>query len=570
MDIWQTTPYLIIYVAAASIVIFLTIVAWQLKLTFATKVFKLTMLSVALWLVGYSIQISSTSLEFKLFVLRFEYVGIIAATYFWLIFVIFYTKHQQLSKNWVIVLAGVVPIITLIEALTLPSHTLIYQSYQLETINGLQLLTKEYGMGFYIWAGYAYFIMASSLFIVATKAISLPKKQRKQILPMAVSVFLLIIPNIFYILKINPIYPFDSTPLLFVIVGTIMLYSLYEQNFLDMMPVAYNLVIQGTQMGIIIIDDKELIQDINPAASQIFEISVKSSIGKNIESVIPEYKSFQQKSIAEEVFTTEVNLGKSNKTFEMKTTSLQVQGKETGRIIELWDISELKTLLNDLDSYAHTVAHDLKSPISQMIGLADILSKSTSKTERNEMAEYIVSAAKKMNSITEELLKLAKIRHIDTYEATIINMTEIVENAVNRINNATFSKGCQIKLPPKWPKLTGNAIWVEEVWYNLVSNACKYGGSIIELDWIKEGAYLKFWVRDSGKGLSKEEQSQLFSKFSRIHNFDTKVKGHGLGLSIVQRIVEKQGGKIWVESKLDQGCTFFFTMPIANITHSPS
>ncbi len=186
------------------------------------------------------------------------------------------------------------------------------------------------------------------------------------------------------------------------------------------------------------------------------------------------------------------------------------------------------------------------------------------------MAEYIVSAAKKMNSITEELLKLAKIRHIDTYEATIINMTEIVENAVNRINNATFSKGCQIKLPQKWPKLTGNAIWVEEVWYNLVSNACKYGGSIIELDWINEGAYLKFWVRDSGKGLSKEEQSQLFSKFSRIHDFDTKVKGHGLGLSIVQRIVEKQGGKIWVESKLEQGCTFFFTMPIANITHSPS
>jgi len=159
---------------------------------------------------------------------------------------------------------------------------------------------------------------------------------------------------------------------------------------------------------------------------------------------------------------------------------------------------------------------------------------------------------------------LAKIRHIDAYEAVKINMAEIVENAVQRISNSAFSKGCQIKLPDEWPKLSGNAIWIEEIWYNLVSNACKYGGNIIELDWLNEGLFLKFWVRDNGKGLNKDELSQLFSKFSRIHNFDAKVKGHGLGLSIVQRIVEKQGGEIWAESKQGVGCTFFFTLPVGN------
>ncbi len=562
MEFWQTTPYLILYVAAASIVIFLTIVAWQLKTTRATRAFSLTMLGVAVWLVGYSLQISSTSLEFKLFLIPFQYAGIISATYFWLIFVIYYTQYQQFFKNWIIILSGVVPLITFLEALTLTSHTIFYKSYQLETINGLQLLTKEYGIGFYIWAGYAYFILTSALFIVVTKAISLSKKQRKQILPMAISVFLLIIPNILYISKISPIYPFDFTSLFFVIVGIVMLYSLYVQNFLDMVPVAYNLVIQNAQMGIIIIDNKGSIQDINPAASHIFNLNMKSSIGENVKLIMPEYKLFQQKDTNEEVFRKEINLGENNKTYEMKITPFYVHGEETGRIIEFWDITELKDLLNDLDAYAHTVAHDLKSPISQMIGLADLLSKSTSKVERNEITKYIGSAAKKMNAIIVELLKLAKIRHIDAYDAQSLELSKIVDNAILRVENSGISKEPQIILPDNWPKLNGNAIWIEEIWYNLISNAYKYGRDKVEVGWLKNELSIQFWVKDNGVGLSEYEQTQLFSKFSRAQNNEGKAEGHGLGLSIVQRIVEKQGGKVWLESKQGLGTTFFFTTPL--------
>jgi signal transduction histidine kinase len=113
-----------------------------------------------------------------------------------------------------------------------------------------------------------------------------------------------------------------------------------------------------------------------------------------------------------------------------------------------------------------------------------------------------------------------------------------------------------------WPVAAGYAPWVEEVWANYVSNALKYGGTPprIELGATLEGdAMVRFWVRDNGAGLSAEQQSNLFKMYSRL---DTKrVEGHGLGLSIVQRIVNKLGGQVGVESAVGQGCTFSFTLP---------
>lgn len=562
MELWQTTPYLIVYVAAGAILTFITIAAWKLKPNTTTRVFRISMASIALWIIGYAFQISSTSLEFKLFILRFEYIGIIAAIYFWLIFVIYYTKYQNLMNRWVIGTMAIIPIVTFLEVLILSSHTIFYKSYQLEEIDGLLLLTKEYGIGFYIWAGYAYFITAVSLFIVIIKARSLSRNYRNQIVPLAISVFLLIIPNILYITEVNPIYPFDYTNLFFALIGVIMLYSLHTQNFLNIVPVAYNLVIKDSHLGIIILNSQNTILDINPAAVQLFDLSDKKSIGKIIEHILPEYKSFDLKNTDEEEFKTEIELGEKNKTYEVKITSFVVQGEDTGRIIILWDITEFKELVDDLDAYAHTVAHDLKSPISQMFGLADMLNSSASKRELDEMVGYIKSSATKMTSIIDELLKLAKIRHMESYEPSVIKMDKVVENAILRISTSAIDKEPEIKHPKYWPELAGNAIWIEEIWYNLLSNAYKYGGGKIELGWLNEAGALRFWVKDNGEGIGEEEKDQLFSKFKRTKNIESKIKGHGLGLSIVQRIVEKQGGKIWVESKIGEGASFNFTIPV--------
>ena len=124
-----------------------------------------------------------------------------------------------------------------------------------------------------------------------------------------------------------------------------------------------------------------------------------------------------------------------------------------------------------------------------------------------------------------------------------------------------------------WPVALGYAPWVEEVWANYLSNALKYGGRppCVELGaaplpnpppLAEEGegrGMVRFWVRDNGPGILPEDQARLFTPFTRLDQ--VRVKGHGLGLSIVKRIVEKLGGQVGVESQVGHGSTFSFTLP---------
>ena len=109
----------------------------------------------------------------------------------------------------------------------------------------------------------------------------------------------------------------------------------------------------------------------------------------------------------------------------------------------------------------------------------------------------------------------------------------------------------------------GYGAWLEEVWINYISNALKYGGTppVIELgSELPAGGKVKFWIKDNGKGLSEDEMSSLFHKFTRLNTL--KAEGTGLGLSIVKRIIEKLNGEVGVESKPGEGCTFYFMLPL--------
>ena len=116
-------------------------------------------------------------------------------------------------------------------------------------------------------------------------------------------------------------------------------------------------------------------------------------------------------------------------------------------------------------------------------------------------------------------------------------------------------------MPDDWPIVYGYGQWIEEVWINYISNGLKYGGQppILRLGYTpQEDEMVRFWVKDNGDGLDEAAQESLFTEFSRLGN--GTVEGHGLGLSIVQRIVEKLGGMVGVESKMGDGSLFYFTL----------
>jgi len=227
---------------------------------------------------------------------------------------------------------------------------------------------------------------------------------------------------------------------------------------------------------------------------------------------------------------------------------------------------ELQARNEELDAFAHTVAHDLKTPVGPIIGFAEVLARDyavMSEDERLQSLQAIVRSGRKMNMIIEELLLLAQVRKTEV-ETTPVDMATIVSEARQRLADTAEQSHAEIVLPDAsaWPVVLGYALWMEEVWVNYLSNAIKYGGRPPHIELGAEAqpdGMVRFWVRDNGPGIPPEAQARLFKPFTRLDQVRTK--GHGLGLSIVRRIVEKLGGQVSVESRAGQGSVFSFTLP---------
>ncbi len=229
---------------------------------------------------------------------------------------------------------------------------------------------------------------------------------------------------------------------------------------------------------------------------------------------------------------------------------------------------EREKLIEELKAFAHTVAHDLKNPLSQIIGFANVLCRDYNNMASQEIQDSLQTIAHsglKMNNIIEELLLLAGVRQKQV-EQVPLDMASIVTEVQKRLSGLIEKSQTEIIVPPptSWPVALGHPPWIEEVWMNYLSNAIKYGGRPprVELGATEQADdQVRFWVRDNGPGLSPQECSRLFVAFERLGQ--TRAQGYGLGLSIVHRIVEKLGGQIGVQSqgRPGQGSLFYFTLP---------
>jgi signal transduction histidine kinase len=227
--------------------------------------------------------------------------------------------------------------------------------------------------------------------------------------------------------------------------------------------------------------------------------------------------------------------------------------------------AELEASNEELDAFAHTVAHDLREPLSLIILGIAILLDDPSKTlddDVQERLDLISRAAHRMRNIIRELLLLASVRKAEIEITPLEDMTDIVAEAQQRLDYMIEEHKAEIILPRTWPVALGYGPWIEEVWANYISNAIKYGGQPLRIELgadSQESGMIRFWIHDNGPGLKPEEQSRLFTPFTRLDQ--VRAKGHGLGLSIVQRIVRKLGGQVGVESEVGRGSTFSFTLP---------
>jgi len=226
-------------------------------------------------------------------------------------------------------------------------------------------------------------------------------------------------------------------------------------------------------------------------------------------------------------------------------------------------------LVQELESFAHTVAHDLKNPLSGIRSMAEMMMISTPEKIK-KFAPRVYDSANQSMKIVDALLLLARVRSEGKVEMSPVDMWAAVKNVESRLSPIVEKYGARLIYPDEWPTATGYGPWVEEIWANYISNALKYGGDPpeVRLGWdAQPDQRVRFWVKDNGKGLTEAQARTLFQPFTRLDS--GRAEGHGLGLSIVQRIAERLHGEAGVESAPGEGSRFYFMLPGDGVDKAP-
>jgi signal transduction histidine kinase len=327
-------------------------------------------------------------------------------------------------------------------------------------------------------------------------------------------------------------------------------------------------IIATSADGVIILDENQIVQFVNPGAEALLEQAAPDLLGT------PFFMDVQAGDI------TELKVPTANGHFrisELRVVATQWQ-QAPALLISMRDISahkqaeadlrqytsDLHHRNEDLDAFSHTVAHDLKNPAGLIVGFSEAILDDIETFSPDDLRHYlklISRNGRKIDDIINELLMLASVRQEDV-EPQPLNMAAVLAEVQERLAFLIKDYGAELLLPDKWPVALGHAPWIEEVWANYISNAIKYGG---EPPRVELGATLRpnqtvtFWVSDNGKGLSDEEKERLFMPFTQLKK--VRAKGSGLGLSIVRRIITRLDGEVGVRSEPGTGSTFFFTLP---------
>lgn len=323
-------------------------------------------------------------------------------------------------------------------------------------------------------------------------------------------------------------------------------------------------VLHATEELIIILDPEMRVLLCNPAALAILRLPTGDVIGKKVHEVISNntlLDLFWKTSRVRRTYHAEVWIP-GGRTYSAQLTP--VEG--VGYVLMMHDVTHIKELDRVRAEFLAIVSHDLRSPLAAIRGYVDLLEKVGPLTEQQQ--DFVGKIRRSIAHITAlvgDLLELGRIEASTDMEMEPFHLESIIDAVVDGYRPIAAEKGLTLKweLTPL-PLIRGNPHRLRRVMENLLSNAVKYnreGGWVDVSAEYREG-YIVVRVADSGIGIPPEDLPHVFDRFYRVQRPETEdIEGTGLGLSIVKSIVEKHGGRVWVESRLGEGTTFTLLLP---------
>ncbi len=226
--------------------------------------------------------------------------------------------------------------------------------------------------------------------------------------------------------------------------------------------------------------------------------------------------------------------------------------------------SELASANRELEAFTYSVSHDLRAPLRHIDAFAQILDSELGKANEAAVKGYlsrIRKGAQNMGRLVDDLLNLSKVGRTSVKKETV-DLNTMVEEVRNELRAETADRQIEWRISPL-PSATGDPGLIKQIFVNLISNAVKYSRprapAIIEVGIEPKDGVQAIFVRDNGVGFNMKYSDKLFGVFQRLHRED-EFEGTGVGLATVKRIVDLEGGRIWVDAELDKGATFHFTL----------
>ncbi len=543
---------------------------------------------VTFWSLVYILEISLPTFPIKYICSKLEYLGIPFIPISIFGFVLNYIGRGNWLTRFRLMLLVLIPAATSLMALTNDWHNLLWSSVSMPADSSYGPLLVGHGLWYNINVVYSYSLLILSTFFLAQIAVRTHSLYRHQASIMLAGMLIPWIGNSIYIFRLTPFPALDWTPLAFTLTVLILEVGFVRYGFMDILPIAQNLIFNAIEDGVIVADPKDRIVEINPAAERIFCSGDDLLIGKEVRQIFPDGIDLGHAAGMEHEITSEIELGTGSdqRNYNLRITSIKGQrGQRSGRMLTMTDITNQKKAEQQLRQ-AHqdaleanrmktqllaSISHDLRTPLGAIMGYAEMIESGVlgpANEEQKGAATEILDSTNQLLSFVNNLISEAQI---DTGRLVLkpikFEPADLLETVQAMVKFTANKKGLAVQaaVDPALPgQIIADPYWLKQILLNLVNNAIKYtdqGSIAVRFQRIGE-AHWAVQVKDTGIGIPKEAQQIIFEPFRQIINGSRRQTGSGLGLFIVRHLTTLMNGELALESEVGRGSTFTVTLPL--------
>jgi two-component system NtrC family sensor kinase len=326
-----------------------------------------------------------------------------------------------------------------------------------------------------------------------------------------------------------------------------------------------NAIIHNVEEGVLVLDQDNRVILINHVAELILNLETPVPFGISIKQLVlePELAALFEYGTPEASVHTEIH-DQHEQTYSTQITPIP----GVGTAIIFHNITYLKKLDQIKNDFVSTVSHDLRSPLTAILGYVELLERvGPINTTQKEFINRVQTSVHNITNLVDDLLNLGRIEAGFDTRKEFLDLGKLVGFTIEGMHKVlqTQQQTIETNIAEDLPQIFGSPVQLRQIISNLLSNASKYSpsGSTIHVQIKQERNQLLLTIADEGFGIPAIDLPHIFEKFYRAGNISSDISGTGLGLAIVKTIVDSHHGRIWVDSVIDKGTTFTIVLPIS-------